>query len=100
MTFQASDAKGRQFLKLLDDDLYPIESSYSKGGLWLKFFGHSNSLYIRALRAIINHVPIREYHLKFFPLSVHINSIWLKWDDIFSINVKSSTIIGILDRIQ
>ena len=75
MTFQASDAKGRQFLKLLDDDLYPIESSYSKGGLWLKFFGHSNSLYIRALRAIINHVPIREYHLKFFPLSVHINSI-------------------------
>jgi len=67
MKFQASDAKGRQFLKLLDDDLHPIESSYSKGGLWLKFFGHSNSLYIRALRAIINHVPIREYHLKFFP---------------------------------
>jgi len=66
MTFQASDAKGRQFLKLLNDDLYPIESSYSKGGLWLKFFGHFNSLCVRALKAIINHVSIREFHLKFF----------------------------------
>jgi len=33
--FQASNAKGRQFLDLLDDDLKPIEPLYSKGGPWL-----------------------------------------------------------------
>ena len=37
MTFQTSNAKGRQFLELLDNDLHPIEPSYSKGGLWLNF---------------------------------------------------------------
>jgi len=67
MIFQASDAKERQFLKLLYDNLHPIEHSYSKGGLWLKLFGHSNSLCTRALRAIINYTPIGEYCLRFFP---------------------------------
>ena len=32
MIFQASNAKERHFLELLDNDLNPIESSYSKGG--------------------------------------------------------------------
>jgi len=32
ITFQASDNKERYFLDLLDDDLNPIELSYSKGG--------------------------------------------------------------------
>jgi len=32
MTFQASDGKGNQFLKLLDDDFNTIEPSYMKGG--------------------------------------------------------------------
>jgi len=62
--FQASNAKGRQFLKLFDNNLYPIEPSYSKEGLWLKFFSHFNSL---CAKAIINHAPIEEYHLRFFP---------------------------------
>ena len=67
MTFQASDNKGRNFLELLDDNLNIIEPSYSKGGSWLKFFGHSNSLCARAMRAIVNHTPIGEYQLRFFP---------------------------------
>ena len=64
---QSSDAKERQFLELLNNDLYFIELSYSKEGLWLKFFNHSNLLCTRATRAIINHALIREYHLRFFP---------------------------------
>jgi len=67
MTFQASDEKGRNFLDLLDDNLNIIEPTYSKGGSWLKYFGHLNSLCARATRAITNHAPISEYHLRFFP---------------------------------
>ena len=67
MTFQASDGKGNHFLDLLDDDLNPIEPSYIKGGPWLQSFGHSNSLCARATRAITNHAPIGEYHLRFLP---------------------------------
>jgi len=67
MTFQASDAKVWHFLELLDDNLKPIELSYAKGGPWLKNFGHSNSLCARASRVIVNHAPIGEYHLRFFP---------------------------------
>ena len=52
MSFQASDDKGQHFLELLDSDSKPIKMSYSKGGLWLKFFGHSNSLCTRVSRAI------------------------------------------------
>ena len=66
ITFQASNDKERHFLDLLDEDLKPIEPSYSKRGSWLKFFGHSNSLCTRASRAIINHAPIGEYCLRFF----------------------------------
>jgi len=67
MTFQASDKKGRNFLKLLDNNLNIIEPTYSKGGLWLKYFSYLNSLYVRASRAIVNHAPIEEYCLRFFP---------------------------------
>ena len=67
MTFQALDGKDNQFLDLLDDDLNIIEPSYSKDGLWLQVFEHSNSLCARAVRAIINHAPIGEYRLRFFP---------------------------------
>ena len=35
MTFQAFEEKGKHFLDLLDNDLNPIEPSYTKGGLWL-----------------------------------------------------------------
>jgi len=55
MMFQASDVKGRQFLELLNDNLHPIKPSYFKGGSWLKFFGHSNSLCARVSRAIVNY---------------------------------------------
>jgi len=36
------------------------------GRSWLKYFGHSNSLYARATRTIINYAPIGEYRLRFF----------------------------------
>jgi len=62
-----SDFKGKQFLNLLDNDLNTIESLYIKEGLWIKHFGHSNLLCARAMRAITNHAPIREYYLRFFP---------------------------------
>ena len=67
MTFQASDLKENQFLDLLNDNNNIIELSYIKGGLWLKTFGHSNSLCAHATRAITNHAPIGEYRLRFFP---------------------------------
>ena len=69
MTFQASEGKGKHFLDLLDNDLNPIEPSYTKGGPWLQMFGHSNLLCAHAMRAITNHAPIGEYWLRFFPNS-------------------------------
>jgi len=38
----------------------------SKGSTWLQYFGHSNTLCARAVRAITNHAPIGEYQLRFF----------------------------------
>ena len=67
MLFQASDSKERNFLELLDNNSNIIKLTYSKGESWLKYFSHSNSLYVRALRAIINYASIEEYCLKFFP---------------------------------
>jgi len=67
MTFQVSDLKGKNFLELLDNNLKPIELLAIKGSPWLQYFGHSNSLYTRATRAIVNHAPICEYRLRFFP---------------------------------
>ena len=61
MTFQASDLKERNFLKLLDDKSIPFKLSTIRSSLWLQYFGHSNSLCTRATRAIVNHSPIREY---------------------------------------
>ena len=66
MIFQASDAEGKNFLKLLDDNSNIIELTYSKRGSWLKSFSYSNLLYTKASRAIINHVYTGEYHLRFF----------------------------------
>jgi len=42
MTFQALDNKERYFLDLLDNNLNSMKLTYSKGGLWLKFFGYFN----------------------------------------------------------
>ena len=69
MTFQVSNQKGWQFLDLINDDdnLIEFESSYINGGFWLKFIGHSNLLYARVTRAIINHTPIGKYRLCFLP---------------------------------
>ena len=67
MIFQASDFKGKQFLDLLDSDGNILKPSYIKDGSWLKFFGYSNSLCVRAVRAITNHTPIGKYRLRFFP---------------------------------
>ena len=67
MTFQASDLRGCQFLNLVDDNNNSIKSSYVNGRSWFKYFGHSNSLCVRVMRAIVNHAPISEYKLRFFP---------------------------------
>ena len=67
MTFQASDLKVSQFLDLLNVDFNIIEPCYTKGGPWLKLFGHLNSLCAYAMRAITNHAPIGKYRLRFFP---------------------------------
>ena len=67
MTFQASDQKGWQFLELVDNDNNPIRPSYINGRSWLKFIDHSNLLYARVTRAIVNHAPIDKYRLWFFP---------------------------------
>ena len=67
MTFQLSDWEGQYFLELLDDGNKLIKSSYAKGRLWLKYFSYSNSLCVRASRAIVNHVLIGEYQFIFFP---------------------------------
>ena len=66
MMFQASDLKGNQFLDLLNNDNNIIKPSYTKGGLWLKAIGHSNSLCAWATRAITNYAPTGKYRLRFF----------------------------------
>ena len=66
MTFQALDLKGKHFLDLVDSNDNIIELFYIKGGLWLKYFGYSNLLCTRALRAITNHAPTGKYRLRFF----------------------------------
>ena len=58
--------KERYFLDLLDNNLNSIKLTYSKGGSWLKFFGHFNWLCVRAIRFITNHASIGEYWLRFF----------------------------------
>ena len=68
MTFQALDLKSNHFLNLLNNELCIIKPSYFKESLWIwiKHFSHSNLLYIRATRAIINHILIGKYYLRFF----------------------------------
>jgi len=66
-SFQMSDLKGKNSLKLLDSDFKPLVPSNIKSSLWLQHFGHSNLLYTRATRAIVNHAPIGKYRLRFFP---------------------------------
>ena len=66
MTFQVSDLKGRQFLELVNSDNNLLELLYIKGGPQLQNFGYSNSLYIRASRAITNYAPTGKYRLRFF----------------------------------
>jgi len=61
-----SDLKERNFLKLLDSDSQSLVSLNIKSGLWLQHFGHSNLLCVKATRAIINHIPIGKYRLRFF----------------------------------
>ena len=66
MAFQTLDNKDQHFMELLDNDLLPIEPSLANGGPWLKCFGHSNLLCIRATRVIVNYVPIGKYIFRFF----------------------------------
>ena len=61
ISFQVSDHKGKNFLKLCNDDLNSLEPSTIKGGLQFQHFGHLNTLCARAIRVIINHTPIGKY---------------------------------------
>ena len=61
MTFQVSDNEGKHFLDLHDVDREIMELSYSKGRIWIKYIGHLNLLYTRAIRAITNYASIEEY---------------------------------------
>jgi len=67
MSFQASDGKGQHILDFFDENLKLIKPLYSKRGLWLRYFSHSNSLCVQALRAIVNYTSISKYRLRFFP---------------------------------
>jgi len=64
--FKHQTSKEKSFLDLIDGDDNILEPSYCKGSTWLQFFGHSNMLYTRAIRAIINYAPIGEFWLCFF----------------------------------
>ena len=66
MTFQASDDKECLFLGSVDDKNNPLKLSYAKGRIWLRHFSHSNLLYARALRAIVNYVLTGKHCLRFF----------------------------------
>jgi len=103
MTFQALDDKSHNFLKLLDNKNNLLEPTYSKGRIWLKYFGHWNLLYIRVTKAIINHTLISKYQLIFFPMkisSVHIVLILLKLDVIFYMSAKDTITTEIWEGIQ
>ena len=65
--FQASNDKGRNFLGLCDNNMQIISSLTYESSIWLKYFGYLNSLCVRTIRAIVNHAPIGEYQLRFFP---------------------------------
>ena len=54
MTFQALDYKRKNFLDLNDDDNLPTRPTYSKGGAWLKYFGHSNMLCAQIMPQLAN----------------------------------------------
>ena len=100
ITFQASDNKERYFLDLLDDNFNSIELTYTKGGLWLKFFDHSNSLCTRATRAITNHAPIGEYWLRFLLQEEFIRI----WDEIQSLTLYSfwslTMVLSLLEKVS
>ena len=61
MFFQALNNKGKNFLELLNNKSNSLKLLTIKSGLWLQYFGHSNTLCTRATKAIINHVPIGKY---------------------------------------
>ena len=56
--FQASDLKERNFMDLVNSNNNILEPTYSKSSTWLQYFGHSNILCARAIRAITNYAPI------------------------------------------
>ena len=80
-----------------------VNPTYTKGSSWLKQISHSNSLYTRAIRVITNHVPIKEYNLRFFPrenfsylyriypieLRCHILHKYRRYNNYWNLNRKS-----------
>ena len=75
--------------------------SYINGESWLKFIGYSNSLYARAIRAIINHAPIGEYRLHFSQKkisNVYADFTLLSQGITFSTSVEGLTTIRIQEE--
>ena len=67
--FTKDDTRGWDFLTTRMNKHDESRPTYAKGGTWLSFFGHSITLYVRAVRTILNHAPIGEYRARFRPKS-------------------------------
>ena len=46
MTFQALDYKENNILNLTDDNKSYTKPTYIKSSIWIKYFEHSNTLYM------------------------------------------------------
>jgi len=67
--FTKDDTRGWDFLTTRMNKHDESRPTYAKGGTWLSFFGHSITLYVRAVRTILNHAPIGEDRARFRPKS-------------------------------
>jgi len=67
MIFQTSDYKGNNFFNLANNNNLLIRPTYLRRRAWLKYLKHSNSPCVQATKAIINHISISKYCLRFFP---------------------------------
>ena len=97
-----SDFKRKEFSGVTWQWSQPIELLATRNGLWLQQFSHSNLLYARTTRAIVNYASIGKYCLRFFPreeFHVHVVYILSKLGNISCITARDSTNIGILEEI-
>jgi len=70
MTFQVLDYKEKKFLNLINIDNLSVKPTYSKGGIWLKLIGHSNTLCARVTRTITNYMSELQSIRLYFSFSI------------------------------